>query len=197
MTGQQCAAFATPPVWLAASTRTLARTASPQTWRGPTHARALEDTSALSVTSHDAHLDAADEQAIFEPGVGELPLLDEITLTALFHGDTDALALLAALESFDPALAWSRVRFLEVDGQDWKRAWLGTFQPMRFEARTWIMPSYHEISAEADAASDPVDSVGAGSVATVDTWLAHPDADRPGALCSGFRGGNHSPRGIA
>lgn len=61
--------------------------------------RALEDVGALAVTLQDAHLDAADEQAIFEPGVGEVPLWDEMTLTALFDADTNALLLLAALEA--------------------------------------------------------------------------------------------------
>ena len=63
--------------------------------------RALEDVGALAVTLQDAHLDAADEQAIFEPGVGEIPLWDEMTLTALFPDETDALVLLAALDAFE------------------------------------------------------------------------------------------------
>src|SRR5262245_52264438 len=98
----------------------------------PRYERALDDVGALSVTLQDAHLDEADEQAIFEPGVGELPLWDEMTLTALFDGDTNALAVLAALESFDPELDWSRVQFRTVDDQDWERAWLDQFKPMQF-----------------------------------------------------------------
>lgn len=127
----------------------------------PRAERALEDVGALSVTLQDAHLDAADEQAIFEPGVGELPLWNEMTLTALFDGDTDALALLAALEAFDPELAWSKARFRKVDDQDWERAWLDTFKPMRFGTRTWIVPSDHEVPAEAYAASGTVGAAGA------------------------------------
>ena len=76
--------------------------------------RALEDVGALAVTLQDAHLDAADEQAIFEPGVGEIPLWDEMTLTALFPDETDALVLLAALDAFDPGLDWTRARFDKV-----------------------------------------------------------------------------------
>ena len=38
--------------------------------RQPRVERALEDVGALAVTLQDAHLDAVDEQAIFEPGVG-------------------------------------------------------------------------------------------------------------------------------
>lgn len=113
--------------------------------------RALEDVGALSVTLQDAHLDAADEQAIFEPGVGEIPLWNEMVLAALFDADTDPLALLAALESFDAGFDWSQARFRTVEDQDWERAWLDQFQPMRFGARTWIVPWDHTLPEGADA----------------------------------------------
>jgi ribosomal protein L11 methyltransferase len=122
----------------------------PLEWQ-PRAERALEDVGALAVTLQDAHLDAADEQAIFEPGVGELPLWDEMTLTALFPDETDALVLLAALEAFDPGLDWHQARFEKVADQDWERAWLDTFQPMRFGARCWIVPWNHELPEGADA----------------------------------------------
>ena len=60
----------------------------------PRYERALEDVGALAVTLVDAHADAPDEQAIFEPGVGEQPLWGELVLTALFPDDTDGLILL-------------------------------------------------------------------------------------------------------
>ena len=113
---------------------------------------ALEDMGALAVTLQDAHLDAADEQAIFEPGVGEIPLWNEMTLTALFEEHTDALVLLAALEAFDPGLDWSQARFEKVEDQDWERAWLDQFQPMRFGERTWIVPWDHDLPDEANVA---------------------------------------------
>ena len=113
---------------------------------------ALEDMGALAVTLQDAHLDAADEQAIFEPGVGEIPLWNEMTLTALFEEHTDALVLLAALESFDPGVDWSQARFERIEDQDWERAWLDQFEPMRFGERTWIVPWDHALPEEATAA---------------------------------------------
>jgi ribosomal protein L11 methyltransferase len=118
--------------------------------------RALEDAGALAVTLQDAHLDAADEQAIFEPGVGEIPLWDEMTLTALFDADIDALALLAALEASDRGVDWTRARFETVEDQDWERAWLDTFQPMHFGAHTWIVPWNHELPDGVDAGADAV-----------------------------------------
>ena len=141
--------------------------------------RALEDVGALAVTLQDAHLDAADEQAIFEPGVGEVPLWDEMTLTALFDAETDALLLLAALDAFDPELDWSKARFETVEDQDWERAWLDTFQPMRFGARTWIVPWNHDLPAEADAPD--------AAIVRLDPGLAFGSGTHPTtALCLGW-----------
>lgn len=148
----------------------------------PRYERALEDVGALAVTLQDAHLDAADEQAIFEPGVGEVPLWDDMTLTALFDADTDPLALLAALESFDPGLDWSQARLGKVEDQDWERAWLDQFQPMRFGTRTWIVPWNHALPVEADTADaavvrlDPGLAFGSGTHPTTALCLQWLDA---------------------
>ena len=144
--------------------------------------RALEDVGALAVTLQDAHLDAADEQAIFEPGVGEIPLWDEMTLTALFPDETDALVLLAALEAFDPGLDWSKARFAKVEDQDWERAWMDQYAPLRFGARTWIVPWNHELPAEADVPDaavvrlDPGLAFGSGTHPTTALCLRWLDA---------------------
>lgn len=144
--------------------------------------RALEDVGALAVTLQDAHLDAADEQAIFEPGVGEIPLWDEMTLTALFPDETDALVLLAALDAFDPGLDWTRARFEKVEDQDWERAWLDMFQPMRFGARCWIVPWDHPLPEEAQAPDaaivrlDPGLAFGSGTHPTTALCLRWLDA---------------------
>ena len=137
---------------------------------------ALEDMGALAVTLQDAHLDAADEQAIFEPGVGEIPLWNEMTLTALFEEHTDALVLLAALEAFDPGLDWSQARFEKVEDQDWERAWLDQFQPMRFGERTWIVPWDHDLPDEANVAD--------AAIVRLDPGLAFGSGTHPTtALC--------------
>ena len=144
--------------------------------------RALDDVGALAVTLQDAHLDAADEQAIFEPGVGELPLWDEMTATALFPAETDALLLLAALEAFDPELDWSQARFEKVEDQDWERAWLDTFQPMRFGERTWIVPWNHDLPEQANTPDvgvvrlDPGLAFGSGTHPTTALCLRWLDA---------------------
>ncbi|MGH8117654.1 MAG: 50S ribosomal protein L11 methyltransferase [Rhodanobacteraceae bacterium] len=101
---------------------------------------ALEDLGALSVTLMDADADTPDEAAIFEPGVGETPLWKSLTLLALFDTDADRRGLVHALQDTLPELAPERIGFREVADQDWERAWMDRFKPMRFGRRLWIYP---------------------------------------------------------
>ena len=102
--------------------------------------RALETVGALAVTLGDEHADAPDEQAIFEPGVGEQPLWSEMLLTALFDAGTSRERLLPALQSADAGIDWSRATFRDVADQDWERAWMDDYHPLQFGRRTWIVP---------------------------------------------------------
>ena len=142
----------------------------------PRYEHALEDLGALSVTLVDADADSGNERAILEPGVGQTPLWNALVLTALFPAETDALVLLAALEAFDPGLDWSRAGFRTVQDEDWERAWLDQFKPMRFGARTWIVPWNHDLPAEARAAD--------AAVVRLDPGLAFGSGTHPTtALC--------------
>lgn len=116
----------------------------------PRYEHALEDVGALAVTLLDADASTPDERAILEPGVGQTPLWDGIALSALFPHDADALLLLAALESFDPGLDWTRASFRNVDDQDWERAWMDQYTPLSFGTRTWIVPWNRELPPAAD-----------------------------------------------
>lgn len=148
----------------------------------PRYEAALEDVGALAVTLADAHADAPDEQAIFEPGVGETPLWEAITLTALFRHDADPLVLLAALEAFDPALDWTQARFENVADQDWERAWMDRYAPLQFGRRTWIVPWNHPLPDAANAADaavvrlDPGLAFGSGTHPTTALCLQWLDA---------------------
>ncbi|HEY1141022.1 MAG TPA: 50S ribosomal protein L11 methyltransferase [Lysobacter sp.] len=148
----------------------------------PRYERALEDVGALAVTLVDAHADAPDEQAIFEPGVGEQPLWGELVLTALFPDDTDGLILLAALEAFDDELDWTQARFRKVEDQDWERAWMDQYVPLRFGAHTWIVPWNSDLPEEAQTAKsaivrlDPGLAFGSGTHPTTALCLQWLDA---------------------
>lgn len=119
--------------------------------RYPDYEAALERAGALSVTLQDADADTPDEQAIFEPGVGQTPLWQQMLLSALFEGDTDADALRLALAADAAGLDWSAMALEVVEDQDWERAWLDQFQPMRFGSRTFIVPWNHDLPEAAQA----------------------------------------------
>ena len=106
----------------------------------PRAEEALEDLGALSITLRDADAETPDEQAIFEPGVGELPLWPTITLNALFDEHTDRRGLAAALGELLPWLEPDQLDFRRVEDQDWERVWMDQYQPMAFGQRLWIYP---------------------------------------------------------
>jgi len=101
---------------------------------------ALQDLGALSITLQDADADTPDERAILEPGVGETPLWNEIVLQALFAADADRAGLAHVLGDMVPELTPERLTFREIEEQDWTRAWMDLYQPMRFGRRVWIYP---------------------------------------------------------
>ena len=101
---------------------------------------ALDDLGALSITLQDADAETPDEQAIFEPGVGELPLWPTITLNALFDADSDRRGLSEALGELLPWLEPDQLSFRDVGDEDWERAWMDQFKPMPFGRRLWIYP---------------------------------------------------------
>jgi ribosomal protein L11 methyltransferase len=134
---------------------------------------ALEDLGALSVSLLDA-ADADNERAILEPGVGELPLWPELTLLALFEDGTHGELLLHALEAWDPRLDLATAEFRVVADQDWERAWMDQYAPMRFGTRTWIVP--WNMAA-------PPESAG-GAILRLDPGLAFGSGTHPTtALC--------------
>ncbi len=109
---------------------------------------ALNELGALSVSLLDA-ADAENEKAILEPGVGETPLWNDIVLLALFDAGTHEGLLLHVLDAYDSGIDWSSATFRTVEDQDWERAWLDQFEPMRFGSRTWIIPWHRDAPPEA------------------------------------------------
>jgi ribosomal protein L11 methyltransferase len=115
---------------------------------------ALQELGALSVTLMDADAATPDERAILEPGVGAMPLWQELTLTALFDANANRDALLHALEAIAPDANLATAMFREVADQDWVRAWMDDYPPLRFGASLWIVPWNADTPAEALALGD-------------------------------------------
>lgn len=145
---------------------------------------ALEDLGALSITLADANADTPDERAIFEPGVGETPLWNDVVLQALFAAEVDRAGLVHALADLVPELAPDHIAFRQVADQDWTRAWMDQFQPMRFGRRLWIYPwNVDPPGGDADAVIvrlDPGLAFGTGTHPTTALcleWLDAADLD--------------------
>ncbi|MEW5973213.1 MAG: 50S ribosomal protein L11 methyltransferase [Pseudomonadota bacterium] len=123
-------------------------------------AEALEDTllelGAVSVTLQDAA-----DVPVLEPLPGETPLWPEVNVVGLFEDEADTAEIDSALASHGiSGGAW-----VYVEDQDWERAWMDQFQPLRFGERLWIVPSWIE-APEPDAVNillDPGLAFGTGT----------------------------------
>jgi ribosomal protein L11 methyltransferase len=123
------------------------------------------DNGAVSVTVVDA-----EDNPIFEPGPGETPVWENVTVSGLFEDDVDVTAIKAAL-------AETTFEFLYEESladKIWEREWLSRFEPMCFGRRLWVCPSSYEVD-EVDAVVvklDPGLAFGTGTHATTHLCLA-------------------------
>jgi ribosomal protein L11 methyltransferase len=122
-------------------------------------AEALEDllleAGAVSVTLLDA-----EDEPLFEPGVGETPLWSELLVTGLFPGECDAGVLAPWLQARWPG-SLPDLSFSILEDQNWERAWLDDFKPLHFGSRLWVCPSWWK----------PPSDTG-----TPDSWQPDPEA---------------------
>lgn len=91
----------------------------------------LTDLGAISI-SYDAY----DDQEIFEPEIGSTPFWQNTQITALFN--LDNLDLIDNLKEIFPELTYQIVK-----DQDWVRAWLDYFQPIKLNPNFWIAAQEH------------------------------------------------------
>jgi ribosomal protein L11 methyltransferase len=106
------------------------------------HAKSLSDQlealGAVSVTMQDAA-----DQPLYEPPPGATPLWQLTNVVGLFDEESLIEPILTQLrEALGAALPEYAVERLE--DQDWERAWMDDFKPMRFGDRLWIVPSWTE-----------------------------------------------------
>ena len=140
---------------------------------------ALDALDALSVSVEDADAQTPAEQALFgEPGMP--PPKDgwqRSVIKALFSTEAaarDAAALLAAQDFF----AGSELLGLEpVAEQDWVRLTQSQFEPVEITPEFWIVPSWHQVPAQAKTVMtlDPGLAFGTGTHPTTRMclhWLA-------------------------
>lgn len=136
--------------------------------------QALEAAGAIAITYQ-----AADDEEIYEPPIGSMPLWRQTGVTGLFAQSSDPEAVIAALQQAlgDEANALDMRQFAD---SEWTRAWLDHFQPIDFGRGFWVAASEHEIP-EANATVlrlDPGLAFGTGthpSTAMCLNWLNQND----------------------
>ena len=100
----------------------------------------LEQLGALSITLEDG-----EDNPVLEPGPGETPLWPFVQVRGLFEATADRERIMTALRVVPGAGRPDQLHWREVADQDWERAWMDRFQPMKFGHHLWIVPGGMEI----------------------------------------------------
>ena len=88
------------------------------------------------------------DREVIEPGVGEMPLWDEVAIAALFESDASREQILDTLHSELGADLPATHRWEVLEDRPWEREWLQHFEPIRCGERLWVCPHGHEVDAE-------------------------------------------------
>ncbi|QOC23131.1 50S ribosomal protein L11 methyltransferase [Wenzhouxiangella sp. AB-CW3] len=106
-------------------------------------AEAAEEELFASGAASVTLLDAADHP-VHEPDPGETPLWPQVLVRGLFSHDLDRAAISERLHGAGLVQSADAVAFDTLADQDWERAWMDRFQPMRFGRDLWICPWHIE-----------------------------------------------------
>lgn len=86
-------------------------------------------------------LDAADAP-VHEPEPGSTPIWPQTIVEGLFESGADRTHIAETLAETGLDEVVSSLRFNELIEQDWERAWMDRYEPMRFGRELWICPSH-------------------------------------------------------
>ena len=105
----------------------------------PRLADLFDKLGAVSVT----YMDAEDEP-VYEPAIGETKIWTNTEVIALYELDTEPTLIKArfnALFKPEQLLNWQDEIVLD---QEWERAWMEFYQPMKFAGKLWVCPTGQE-----------------------------------------------------
>jgi ribosomal protein L11 methyltransferase len=130
----------------------------------------LDQLGALAVTLEDD-----EDHPILEPEPGSSPLWPHVRLRGLFEHGTDRKRIMGSLQELPGRTRPDHIRWRQVDDQDWERAWMDRFRPMRFGRNLWIVPTGMEITPDDEAIEirlDPGLAFGTGTHPTTALCLS-------------------------
>jgi ribosomal protein L11 methyltransferase len=132
----------------------------------------FQSLGAVSVTLLDA-----EDEPVFQLDSDSTPLWQQVLLSALFEHDAPAHEIVATITAMS-RLQDQDLLIEHIADQDWERAWMDEFKPMRFGRRLWVCPSWCP-PPEADAVNlmlDPGLAFGSGTHPTTALCLEWLDA---------------------
>jgi ribosomal protein L11 methyltransferase len=130
---------------------------------------------AVSVT----YMDAEDEP-VYEPAIGETKIWRNTEVIALYEMDAEPTLIKAKIVAHFAAENLHNWREEQVEDQEWERAWMEFYKPMKFADKLWVCPTDQE-QREADTVCltlDPGLAFGTGTHPTTALcleWLASHD----------------------
>jgi ribosomal protein L11 methyltransferase len=136
----------------------------------------LTSLGALSVTLSDA-ADDPESNPVLEPAPGATPLWQQSRVTGLFDDSYSPETLKQQIVKSLPDEGMV-INTELLDDQDWTRAWMASFQPMKFGSRLWVCPWHLEPPepAAVNLRLDPGLAFGTGTHPTTSLCLRWLDA---------------------
>jgi len=94
---------------------------------------------AVSVT----YMDAEDEP-VYEPGIGETKIWSNTQVVALYELDANVDLIKDLVFKQYKSADLRNWLYEAVDDQEWERAWMEYYQPMKFAEKLWVCPTDQE-----------------------------------------------------
>ncbi|MFA5984091.1 MAG: 50S ribosomal protein L11 methyltransferase [Methylococcaceae bacterium] len=94
---------------------------------------------AVSVT----YMDAEDEP-VYEPALGETKIWSNTQVIALYELNAEPELIKSQVFGHFNAALLKQWLYEEVDDQEWERAWMAYYHPMKFADRLWVCPTGQE-----------------------------------------------------
>lgn len=99
----------------------------------------FDNLGAVSVT----YMDAEDEP-VYEPAIGETKIWSNTEVIALYEMDAEPALIKTRLYSQFKAEQFHDYRHEIVEDQEWERAWMEFYKPMKFADKLWVCPTDQE-----------------------------------------------------
>ncbi|MCX7100482.1 MAG: 50S ribosomal protein L11 methyltransferase [Methylobacter sp.] len=99
----------------------------------------FDNLGAVSVT----YMDAEDEP-VYEPAIGETKIWSNTEVIALYEIDVDPLLIKTRLYAQFKADQMHNYRHEIIEDQEWERAWMEFYKPMKFAEKLWVCPTDQE-----------------------------------------------------